>query len=208
MSISYPLSLPAALSPVDGELEVCPVVGISRSPFTGSTQTYSWFEYWLAQFSMPPMYAAEAEEWIAFKIALNGLEGSFLMGPPSYAGARGTWSGQSPLVNAAHVAGLKTLAIDGLTAASTGAAGDYFQVGTGSTSRLHKVTKAFTANGSGQATLDFTPRLRASLLDNAVVTLASPKGLWMLQGNDGKWSLREAMMYGIEFAVMEDMRGL
>lgn len=208
MTISFPLSLPAA-DPANLEIEVRPGVGVSRSPFTGGQQTYAWpNEKWFAQWNMPPMTRADAEAWVGgVLLALNGMEGSVLLGQPGYTTPQGTWSGQSPLVKGASQTG-KTLVIDGLTGASTGKAGDLFQLGSGSSARLHKLTKDFTADSGGEATLDFTPRLRSAPADNAALTLASPKGLFMLAGNQGRWSVGAAMLYGLQLSFEEDLRGL
>ena len=209
MTISYPLSLPSVEGAVSMDLEITPNVGMLESEFALGQQTYAWpTERWFIQFACPPMSRADAEQWVGgFLVALNGMEGSFLAGQFGYTTPQGTWSGGSPLVNGASQTG-KTLAIDGLAAGATGKAGDLFQLGSGSSSRLHKLTKDFTANGSGQATLDFTPRIRTSPADNAAITLASPKGLFMLNSNQGKWSINTAMLYGVSFVAFEDLRGL
>lgn len=206
MSITYPVALPTTKTPKDVAPTLQSQVGMTRSPFALGQQTYAWpNEMWSMSFSLPPMARAAAEVWVAFLLSLNGLEGSFLAGQPGYTTPQGTWSGQSPLVNGASQTG-KSLIIDGLTAGATGKAGDYFQLGTTSTSRLYKLTKDFTANGSGQATIDFQPRLRATPGDNAALTLASPKGMFMLSQNQVGWSIGEAMIYGLSFACMEDLR--
>jgi len=206
MAINYPLALPTIKTAREISLAIASQVGITRSPFTGGQQTYAWpNEKWSGSVLLPPMPRASAEEWIAFLLALNGHEGSFLCGQDGYTTPRGTWSGQSPLVNAGSQTG-KTLAIDGLTAAATVKAGDLFQLGTTSTSRLYKITKDGTANGSGQITLDFTPRLRAAPADNAALTLASPKGMMLLAQNTANWSIGQAQMYGVQFAFEEDLR--
>lgn len=211
MTISYPLSLPTSGRIASGiDLQVASQVGMTRSPFTGAMQTYAWpNEYWSAQFSLPPMKRAIAEPWIAFLLALNGMEGSFLMGEPGYTTPQGTWSGGSPLVNGASQSG-KTLNIKNLADGVTWKAGDYFQLGTGSTSRLYKITQdgAQVGSPSGFGVLCFTPRIRTSPADAAAITLASPKGMFMLADNDGKWSKGEAQVFGLQFAVCEDLRDL
>ncbi len=140
--------------------------------------------------------------------ALRGREGSFLMGDPARAAVLGTWLGQSPLVNGGSQTGY-TLAIDGLTPTTTiGAKGDYFQLGSGLTSRLYRLTQGFTANGSGQATLDFWPRLREIPADNAPLTLVAAKGLFKLNTNLRSWTLQDALDSGISLDCVEDLRGL
>lgn len=215
MSISYPLTPPTARVASSVKMKIKTMVGSTVSPFTLGQQTYAWpNERWEADFTLPPMKRAIAEQWVGgFLVALNGMEGSFLMGQPGYTTPQGTWSGQSPQVNnevgsPTLVQTGKTLYIKNLTASSTGKAGDLFQLGSGSTSRLYKLTKDFTADGSGLAQLDFSPRLRASPAHGAAITLASPKGLFMLAGNDDGWDIGEAMVYGLSFSAIEDLRDL
>lgn len=215
MSLSYPLDLPSVKTAKSIRLKLPFKVGMSESPFSNGQQTYDWqSEMWSADITLPPMKRANAEQWVGgFLLALHGRAGSFLMGQPGYTTPQGTWSGQSPQVN--NEVGSPTLVqtgyslyIKNLTAASTGEVGDLFQIGSGSSSRLYKLTKGFTADGSGLAQIDFVPSLRASPSHGASITLASPKGVWMLANNDTEWSIEEAMIYGLAFSAVEDLRGI
>ena len=108
------------------------------------------------------------------------------------------------LVNGADQTGA-TLAVDGLQASKTDVfkAGDYFQVGTGSSSRLHMVTADADSNASGEATLDIWPPLRSSPADNAAVTVSSPKGVFRLTENVTGWDIDAARTYGITLKAIE-----
>lgn len=203
MTISYPLALPTVKTPRRVRIAAISTVGVQVSPFTGEQTTYvHQGEMWSADVSLPPMSRAAAETWIAFLLALNGQEGTFTMGQAGYTTARGTWAGASPLVKGGSQTG-KTLAIDGLAAGATALAGDWLQLGSGSSTRLHKVTQSGTANGSGELTLDIWPRLRSSPSDNAAVTITSPQGLWRLKSNTRDWDIDLAMIYGLSFSCME-----
>lgn len=209
MSISFPLSLPS----VSGfaELEITPnaIAGVSGSPFSGSQQVYDWqAAFWRANARLPEdMSRADAEDWIGFLVSLNGHEGSLLAGDPLGASPRGTWAG-TPLVKAAHSALVKVVAMDGFTAAATGKRGDWIQFGTGSASRLHKVTKDFTADGSGEASVDIWPGLRASLADNATFVTSGAVGLWKLAVPGVPWTVHDVRIGGISIPLVEDLRGL
>lgn len=157
---------------------------------------------WAFDGSLPPLTRADGEEWVGWLLSLAGAGGTFLMGDPASPAPRGTWAGQNPLVNGAAQTG-KSLIIDGLTAGATGKAGDWLQLGTGATTHLHKLMQGFTANGSGQATLDIFPRLRASPVDNAGIILANAKGIWRLASNDTDWSIDVAISYGLKFSGVE-----
>lgn len=115
---------------------------------------------------------------------------------PAYAAA--------PLVNGADQTGA-TLAIDGVQASKTGVflAGDWFQLGSGSSSRLHMVTADADSNGSGEATLDIWPPLRASPADNVALTITNPKGVFRLTGDANGWDADAAGVYTVTLQAIE-----
>lgn len=202
MSISYPLSLPSNAVAAAISFEAISQVGLSQSPFTGAQQAYAhqgeWFE---AQIELPSMARADAEEWVALLLALNGKEGTLLLGDPANSTPRGTWV--SPVVSGAHAAGVKTLYIRGVDS-KTWKAGDWLQLGSGSGAHLHKVVQDGSQLGSPSVgSVEIWPRTRAALSDGAAVTLTSPVGLFRLKDNRRSWSIREAVEYGIGFGVLE-----
>ena len=195
MAVSYPMSLPTA--PGFRELTFRPVniTGMTRSEFTGQQQITQWQgEYWEADALVPQMVRASAEPWLAFLAALRGLTGTFLLGPETAARtAQGSPAGVT--VNGAGQSGTT------ITLAGTGsfAAGDWIQVGTGSTSRLHKVLVA----SSVAATVEIFPRLRESPTNGSSVVVASPKGVFRLADNTREWNIDVARHYGIRINAME-----
>lgn len=177
---------------------------MSASPFTLGQQIYQHQgQAWEAEISLPPMKRGDAEEWIAFLMSLAGRYGTFLLGDPAGATARGALGG-TPLVNGASQSG-QTLAVDGWTASVTNIlkAGDYIQLGSGTTTRMHKILQNASSNGSGQTTLDIWPRLRETPSDNAAVTTAACKGTFRLADNATDFDINEASVYGIVFAAVE-----
>jgi hypothetical protein len=204
VSIAYPLTLPSVSEPNGITIRARSAVGISVSPFTFGQQLFVHpGDIWEADISLPPMLRPQAETWLGFLLALNGREGTFLMGEALNRTARGTWAAASPFVNGAHAAMAKTVAIDNLAASATGKSGDWLQFGSAGTSRLHKLVQDFTANGSGQATIEIWPRLREGLADNAAVTVASPRGVWRLSENVTGWTIGIAQIYGLQFSAVE-----
>lgn len=204
MTISFPLSLPSP-GPREVRWGTRSQVGMSVSPFTFSQQTYvHQGDMWLCDVSLPPMVRADAEEWLAFFLSLNGREGYFLMGDPIFTTARGTWSGDSPQVSGAHSAGTKVLAVKNLSNAATVKKGDWLQLGSAATSRLHKSMTDQTANAAGFVTLDVWPRLRQSAASNDAITISSPKGMFRLASNDQDWSdVLGQHIEGISFSAIE-----
>lgn len=203
MSISYPLSLPTTRAPRRIRIDMDSAVGFQPAPLTHEQTLYVWQgDCWHGMLEWGAMNVSDAGPVKAWLAALNGTEGTFLAGDPMLATPLGTWAG-TPLLNGAHAAGIKTLTVDGFSAAATGKAGDYLQFGSGSTSRLHMVVVDFTANGSGQATIEIWPRLRAAYADNAPITKTNTQGLWRLATNLRGWDMADALISGIAVPIVE-----
>ena len=204
MTITYPLALPTHTGITQIELRATNAVAYGRSPFTFSGQTFAYAgQMWQADLGLPPMKRADAEQWIGWLISLRGMLGTFLIGDPTGATARGDATG-TPLVNGANQTG-GTLVIDGATPNVTGwlKTGDYIQLGSAGTARLHKVLEDANSDASGNVTLDIWPHLRTSPANNATVIVSSAKGLFRLSSNEQSWSVNEATIYGITFGAME-----
>jgi len=209
MAISYPLTLPtdSAGQPTNTTFRIRRIVGQSMSPFTGETQTFRHQgEWWEAEITLPPMRHALAREWVAKLVSMRGVFGTMLLGDFDGKTARGTASSSAgtPLVKGANQAG-NTLLIDGATASQTGylKAGDYIQLGTGTSSRLHMVVADANTDGSGNASLEIEPALRTSPADNLAVIVANTKGVFRLVTNETEWDTNAVAVYGITFAVTE-----
>ena len=203
MPISYPLNFPA-VGIRNVTIRARTVVGLNSSPFTGQQQVYKHQgQWWEMEVTLPPMKRADAEQVAAFLVKLNGRFGTFTFGDPLNTAPRGVGTG-TPLVNGAGQTGTD-LVTDGWTPDTTGIlkAGDWIQLGTGSSSRLHKVLDDVNSDGSGNATLTLFPDLRTSPADNAAITVSSPKGLWRLAANEVDYSIDEASIYGMTFACVE-----
>lgn len=204
MAISYPLSLPTHTGIRSIEFRAINAVAYSRSPFTFQGQTFAYAgQMWQADITLPPMKRADAEQWVAWLVSLRGQLGTFLLGDPLGATARGAATG-TPLVNGASQIG-GSLIIDGAATSVTGwlKAGDYIQLGAGSSATLHKVLQDANSDGSGNVTLDIWPHIRTAPADDATVTVSNTKGLFRLSSNEQAWSIDEASIYGLTFGAME-----
>lgn len=204
MTISYPLTLPTHTGIAAISLRAVNAVVYSRSPFTFAGQAFAYpGQMWQADVTLPPMKRADAEQWVAWLLSLRGQLGTFLLGDPLGATARGTPTG-TPLVKGAGQTG-GTLEIDGATSSVTNwlRAGDYIQLGSGSSARLHKVLQNVNSDASGNVSLDIWPHIRTAPADNAAVTVSSAKGLFRLATNEQDWSIDAASIYGVTFSAME-----
>lgn len=203
MTISFPLSLPTTSGIARIRLSANDIVGISQSPFTAAQQVYKYpGQFWEADVSLPPMKRADAEPWVTFLLKLNGPFGTFLLGDPLGATARGVATG-TPLINGGSQVG-NELVTDGWTASQTGIlkAGDYIQLGSGATARLYKILDDANSDGSGNATFYIWPSLRGSFSDNSAIIVSSPKGNFRLT-TPSSWDIDEASTYGMNFGARE-----
>ena len=78
--------------------------------------------------------------------------------------------------------------------------GDWLQVGTGSSSRLHRVVQV-----NSSASVDVFPRLRTAYTNGTAITKSSPVGLFRLTGTV-PWGYDAAKFcQGLTFSAMEVM---
>jgi hypothetical protein len=195
--ISYPLALPSHTGIAQIELRAINAVAYSQSPFTFSGQAHAYpGQMWQADVSLPPMKAVDAEQWLGFLLSLRGKFGTFLLGDPLRTSLRGT----ATSATITGSAGDNTVSAT-VTAGQTLLAGDYIQLGSGSTATLHKVLVNYTGTGSA-ADLEIWPALR---MDRSAIsaTLTNAKGVFRLNSNEQAWSINEASIYGITFGAME-----
>jgi len=192
MSISYPLTIPSYTGFRSVDLRMVNAVAVSRSPFTLSTQAHKYAgQMWQADISLPAMDYINAAKWFAWLGSLNGQYGTFLLGDPRRCTARGT----AATATITGSAGSSSVTV---TMTGTLLAGDYFQLGSGSTARLYMVLQ--DQNGSG--TLEIWPALR-SAASAASATLSTPRGLFRLSSNEVARTADEIGRYGITFGAME-----
>jgi len=204
MAISYPLTLPSHTGIAQINFRAINTVGMSMSPFTYAQQVVAHSgQRWEADITLPPMKRADAEQWIAWLVSLRGQLGTFTLGDPIGATPRGS-AGGTPVVNGADQVG-GTLVIDGCTASQTGwlKAGDYIQLGSGSTATLHKVLQDANSDGSGNVSLDIWPYIRSAPNDGSTVVTSNTVGKFRLASNEQNWSINEASIYGMTFGAVE-----
>lgn len=207
MPITYPLALPAVSAPRSVTLEPLTVVAHQVSPFTlqGQAQVHQGMR-WQGRIELPPMRRADAETWLAWLLALNGQEGTFLLGAADihsdYA-LLGSGAG-APAVDGAGQTG-RTLNSKGWTPSAAGVlrAGDYIGLGSGASARLYKVLQDVNADGAGKAAISIWPRLRESPADGANIETAAPKLVCRLAANQAAWTIDAMRVLQTGFTFQE-----
>jgi hypothetical protein len=196
MAISYPLDTPTTIGFESIELRAVNATITSQSPFSYKQQVISHTgQRWEANISIPSVLRDLAEPWAAFLTALKGQTGTFLLGDPLSATPRGTVSS----CTLTGTAGDESVAV---TMTGSLLAGDYIQLGSGTTARLHKVL----VDQTGSGTLEIWPALR-STYSGATVTTTNAKGVFRLNQNMSSWQISNANSYGIAFEAVEAITG-
>jgi len=192
LAISYPLSTPTTIGIESIEIRAVNAVATSQSPFTYKQQIVAHQgQRWEASVNIPSVRRDLAAEWKAFLTALKGPTGTFLLGDPDYATPRGTVSSCTLTGSAGDETATVTM---------TGSllAGDYIQLGSGSSAKLHQVLQDQTGNGS----LEIWPALRSDYT-NAAVVFNNAKGVFRLSSNSTSWQINSSSAYGISFEAVE-----
>jgi hypothetical protein len=202
MSITYPLSLPSSPGFQVRELAPRTVVGMVSSQFTGEQQVQPWPGQWLVfNVSLPPMTDAVAGLWTAVFMALNGMEGTFYMGDSVRKAPFGTMAG-TWTVGASAVANATTLPLTGGTGIA--AVGDWLQVFTGASSRLHKIMQV-NLSGGAMVSVDVFPRLRSAYANGSAVNYTTPKGLFRLAALPSEAFDPMKLCQGMSFTAVESL---
>lgn len=192
MALSYPLATPTTIGIESIELRAVNAVAVSQSPFTYKQQIVSHGgQKWEASVNIPSVHRDKAAEWKAMLVGLKGQVGTFLLGDPDYATPQGT-------VSSCVLTG--TAGEDSADVVMTGTlkAGDYIQLGSGASSKLHQVL----LDQDGDGTIEIWPSLRSDYTSSTVV-FNSPKGVFRLATNMTSWSINNASIYGISFEAVE-----
>lgn len=208
---TYPLNLPSTnFSSFSMTRER--LVATNQSEFTYAKQIYRHpGERWRMVASLPALERDDAEEWKAFLLALDGPFGTFLAGDAVYEakGPRGSWlltsSPAGPLVLTTTAARQTSLPLYGFVPSQTNVVrkGDYIQLGTGTSARLHAVVEDANSNSSGEVTLEIRPATRVSIPADTTVVWQSPKGCFRLRENDASWQVNTNHHYTLTLDAEE-----
>ncbi len=169
--------------------------GVFQSGLNAVTQTVDRGGLkWNCQLNWNNKKGADRPELMAMIAELRG-QSNRLRVPVSDNPARGAYGG-TPLVDGASQTG-SSINIDGVTPSVTNwiRRGDYFSVLVNGEHELKLCTADANSDGTGQVTIQFEPRLRASPADNAAVrvqdgVLDRPEGVFILSQPDNGWDSR------------------
>ncbi len=207
MAITFPRPLPAAPGFSRARFRFRSAAALTQSPFSygGQTQAHSG-QIWAADLDLPTMRREQADEWVSWLVSLNGPVGTFLLGDPDAKTPRGSAATTPgvPVVDGAGQSG-EALSVRGLPVSAAGYLlnGSYFQVGSGSTARFHRLLEDVDSDGSGNATFTFKPAIRSAPADGAAIVVANTVGLFRLPGSQFQWDTDQVSNFGVSFSVIE-----
>lgn len=198
---SYPLTFPATPNIQNFSIRPVRVVGAVKSQYTLEHQIYDHeATQWIGEISMAPMRVDSAFAWEVFILQLRGMVGTFLMGPPL---STPTGTGTTGDLLTAGSQGDESVSVQNAGSGATFKAGNWLQIGSSLSARLHKITADATADGSGFVTLNIEPALKQDHVINSLVTVSSPVGVWRMASNDVGWNINAAATFGFTVPVLE-----
>ena len=176
------------------------------SPLSGVTQVVELTgARWYANYTVAPLSASAAGEWIAFLSKLRGQANQFYGYDPARTTAQGALGG-TPLINGGSQTG-NSLVTDGWSASVTNVmkAGDYLAYATTSGRSLHMVVADANSDGSGNAAFTIEPAIRVSPANNATIITASPSCVMRLTSPEITWNESYMKFHGISFSAEEHL---
>ena len=202
MAISYPLAFPSSPKPRKATITANTKVGISESTFSYSTQKQVHAgQRWEMDLEMPPMTDAEAGQWLAFLLSLNGTQGTALVPEPDRTSLKGVGTGT--IYTLANGQTGATFSTKGWAPSVTGIvlAGDLIQLA----GHLYMILEDANSNSGTQATLTVWPSLRAPTIINTRIYTTDCKVTMRLTSNQMSWSTNQFKHYGLVLSFVEEV---
>lgn len=175
------LSLPAIRKPNKTRFYLRAASQTFVSPLTGAMQTLEMVgARWRCMLEWENLVEEEWRLLSALQAQLLGEAGRLYVPPFHALNPRGVGTG-TPLVKNASQTG-KSLTTDGWTFSQTGIlkAGDFFAFDTSNGRELKQIVADVNSDGSGNATLVFSPSIRVSPVDNEPIVVSSPSAVMRL----------------------------
>ena len=202
---TYPLSVPTSPYYSKSSWALQRKTALSVSPFSGAQQVFEYdFALWSVTLTLPPMKRSDAANWQAFILKLHGRKGTFLLGDPDARKPRGTISG-AVTVGANYSVGAFTISISTSqnSLANAFRAGDYIQLGSSGTSKLHMIVDDVNTDSSGNADINIEPPIKTAGSLGDTVVYENAKCLFRMQNPQIDWDADDVGKYGIQFSAVE-----
>ena len=206
--INYPLTTPASYGIATMTWGPMTATARARNPFTFAdiTQVFDG-NMWNGTLTISDLGKTSGRDLAGWITALRGMRGTFLLGEPGNDVALGSAvnSAGAPIVAVQSLTG-SVLTVAGLPTSVSNylLRGDNFQLGSGSTARLHKNLVDVGTDGSGVASLDMWPPIRTVPNSGATVVVANAQGVFSLAKPVNPWQISPPSIYnGVTLEVVE-----
>jgi hypothetical protein len=165
------------------------------------SEVYTVFQKaaWVLSFPLVIQTEQQARAWSAALASLSSFANHFKASPPGYTAT--IYSGTIPQVDGGSQLGT-SLDIKNCTNSTTVfRAGEYFEVN----GELKIVTANAVSNGSGLATVNFEPALRASPTNSSSLVITNPKTKFRLADSSAAWNIQPGRFYSITIDAVEQI---
>jgi hypothetical protein len=154
--------------------------------------------------SLPPMKREVAAQWQAFFLKLHGRAGTFLLGDTDAKAPRGAITGNvalgADIVVGSHEVQLATSAN---SIVNIFRAGDYIQIDSGGSAKLHMIVEDADSDATGGVTLEVEPPIKVARALGTTVTYNNPQGLFRMDTSEMGWDADHVSRYGMTFSCTE-----
>lgn len=202
---SYPLTHPTDVGFKQSKFSIARAVAVAESPFTGAQQVHEYDKaQWKATMTLPPMKRETAAKWIAFFMKLHGRKGTFLLGDPDCKTAQGNITGSVTLGADIDVGDYDiSLSTSANNITDAFKAGDYIQIDTGGSAKLHMIVEDADTDGTGGATVTVEPPIKVARTLGTTVTYAGAQGLFRMDVSELGWDADYLSRFGVTFSCSE-----
>lgn len=202
MAIAYPLALPTSVGLTRFRPVHAHATATEVSPWTFQTLIQEHPGKVLRVECTVAMAArTKAAPWYAFKAALKGTKGTFLMGDPSARTPLGVATG-TPTVFTAVPKRSEVIYTTGWTPSVAGIlkAGDWMQIG----NRLYQLLQDTPSDSGGRADFEVFPPVREALSAATPVLTTNTVGLFRLDAAEQvPYEVTADGVYAIDFSAVE-----
>jgi hypothetical protein len=154
---------------------------------------------WVLSFPLVIQTEQQARAWSAALARLSSYANHFKASPPGYTTT--IYSGTVPQINGSGQLGVSLNLKNCTPSTAVFRAGEYFEVN----GELKIVTADATADGSGLATVNFEPALRAAPTDSASIVITNPKAKFRLTDSSAAWNIQPGRFYSITIDAVEQI---
>ena len=202
---SYPLSHPTDVGFKSSNFSISRSVAVVESPFTGTQQAHEHDRaLWKATMSLPPMARSTAAKWLAFFMKLHGRKGTFLLGDPDCKTAQGAITGSVTTYGAIAIGAYDiTLQTSLASTSNVFKAGDYIQIDSGGSSKLHMIVEDANTDSDSRTTVTIEPTIKIAVSSGTSVTYSGAKGVFRMDANTLGWDADYMSRFGITFSCTE-----